>query len=569
MTTDSSDETNRRRFLAYFSATGLSSTLFPGVLWAKAQQAEPGSITMETIRAAAAMAGVEFTDEEIKVMAVGVNQNLGRYQDLRKVDLSNSVPPPLHFNPVVPGMSVNRTKKPLRVSKGDRVDRPQRLEDVAFWPVTRLAQLIKARQVKSVELTEMYQERLKRLNSRLNCVVTFTDDLAMRQARQADQEIAAGKYRGVFHGIPWGVKDLFAAKGYPTTWGVSPYRDRVIDLNATVVDRLNNAGAVLVAKLATGELALGDVWFGGQTKNPWNPAQGSGGSSAGPASAVSAGLVGFSIGTETRGSILGPANTCGVTGFKPTFGRVSRHGVMAVNWSLDKIGPIGRSVEDCALVLDAIHGPDGHDMAVQDIPFNWDAYTDVKKLRVGFVAGAFSANRGQDRAKANDEAALAKLRELGMELVPIEIPNYPAAAVIEIIRADDAAAFDELTRTRLDARLVSQTPSSRPNAFRVARAVPAVEYLQAQRIRYKLMQEMAQLMSTINVYVDSVADAQNAAVNNLTGQPVITLPNGLTDSGRPTNFVLVGRVYGEADLLAVAKAYQDATSWHLKHPELG
>jgi Asp-tRNA(Asn)/Glu-tRNA(Gln) amidotransferase A subunit family amidase len=469
---------------------------------------------------------------------------------------------------LVPGTQVVRTKRPMRATRNTREGRPQRLEDVAFWTVTRLASLIKSRQVTSVELTDMYLARLRRHNPRLNCVVTFTDELAMRQARQADQEIAAGKYRGPLHGIPWGVKDIFAVKGYPTSWGISPFKERVIDTNATVVERMTNAGAVLLAKLATGELALGDVWFGGQTKNPWNPVQGSGGSSAGPASAVSAGLVSFSVGTETRGSILGPSNTCGVTGFKPTFGRVSRHGVMAVNWSLDKVGPIARGVEDAALVLDAMHGPDDHDTAVTDVPFNWDAYADVKKLRVGFVSSMISSSRPDDRAKANDVAALAKLRELGMELVSIDLPTFPAADIIEVIRADDAAAFDDITRAHLDDRLVSQAPGSRPNAFRVARAVPAVEYLQAQRIRYKLMEAMARVMSTANVYVAPVGDGANSAINNLTGQPVITLPNGLTDSGRPTNFVIVGRVYGEADLLAVAKAYQDATTWHLKHPAL-
>ena len=483
------------------------------------------------------------------------------------VDLNNSTAPPLHFSPLVPGTRVSRIRKRFRISETAAAERPRNLEDVAFWPVTRLAQLIKGRQVKSTELTEMYLGRLKKYNPQLNCVVTFTEDLAMKQARQLDEELERGRYRGPLHGIPWGVKDLFATKRYPTTWGVSLYKDRVIDMDATVVERLHRAGAVLLAKLATGELALSDVWFGGQTKNPWNLSEGSGGSSAGPAAAVSAGLVAFAIGTETRGSILTPAIRCGVTGFKPTFGRVSRHGVMAVNWSLDKVGTLTRAVEDSAVVLNAICGPDGHDMAVTDFPFNWDAYTGVKKLRVGYVHRFFSGS-AKDRLGTNDYAALEKLRQLGIPVVAINVPNYPAADIIEVIRADDAAAFDELTRKHLDDSLISQTPASRPNAFRVARAIPAVEYLQAQRVRTKLMEDMARLMSGIDVYIDSVMDSDSANINHLTGQPAITVPNGLTENGTPTNLVLVGRPYGEAELFATAKAYQDSTEWHLKHPRL-
>ena len=305
-------------------------------------------------------------------MVDGVNENLESYQELRKIPLDASVAPPLYFNPAVAGMTFNEERRPFAMSAPPVVERPSNLEDVAFWPLTHLAHLIASGQVRSVELTGMYLDRLKRYDELLHCTVTLTEDLAMEQAVQADEEISMGRYRGPLHGIPWGAKDLFSKRGYPTTWGSEAFREQVIDTDATIITRLEEAGAVLLAKLATGELARGDRWFGGRTNNPWKPDEGSGGSAAGPGSATAAGLVGFSIGTETLGSIVGPSRRCGVTGLRPTFGRVSRYGVMPVSWSLDKVGPMCRSVEDCAVVFNAIQGPDRRDLAVVDRPFNWD-----------------------------------------------------------------------------------------------------------------------------------------------------------------------------------------------------
>src|SRR5580658_8134060 len=386
--TQSQDTPDRRSFLAYFSGLGLTSTLFPGVLWAKlethssAQPPPRPPITKSMLREAATVAGLSFSDQQLDRMLDGINKLLPVYNGLRQVELDNSVAPPLYFNPILPGIKIDRTKRPTRASTPAQVARPANLEDAAYWPVTQLAELIRSKQVSSVELTEMYLARLKRLNVKLLCAITITEDLAMRQARQADQEIAAGRYRGPLHGIPWGAKDLYAAKGYLTTWGAAPFKNRVIDMDATVVARLAEAGAVLIAKLSTGELALDDIWFGGQTKNPWDLSMGSQGSSAGPGSATAAGCVGFSMGTETHGSIIAPSAICGVTGLRPTYGRVSRYGVMTLSWSLDKTGPMCRSVEDCALVLAAIQGPDDRDLSVQDVPFNWDAQLDIRKLRV-------------------------------------------------------------------------------------------------------------------------------------------------------------------------------------------
>ena len=337
---------SRRRFLGYFSGVGLSSTLMPGALWAKVHETQDQTFTLEMVKAASQIAGLDFNQEELEMIVEGVRRSLERFEEIRETHLDNSVPPPLYFNPVVPGTAADRNEGSLVLSPLPAVTRPSRLEEVAFWPVTRLAQLIESRQVAPSELTEMYLNRLKRFNGTLNCVVTLTERRAREQAAQADAEIAAGRYRGPLHGIPWGVKDIIAAEGYRTTWGAAPFENQVFDYDATVVERLDEAGAILVAKLTTGELAFGDNWFGGRTNNPWDPQQGSSGSSAGSAAATAAGLVGFGIGTDTGGSILSPAVRCGVVGLRPTFGRVSRYGAMAAGYSLDKIGPMCRMAED-------------------------------------------------------------------------------------------------------------------------------------------------------------------------------------------------------------------------------
>jgi len=564
---------DRRAFLGYFSAIGLGSTLFPGVLWSKAQQQNPPAITKEMLREAAAVAGLTFKDAQLDAMLAGVNKQLPRYEQLRKLQIDNSVAPPLYFNPVVPGMKIDRVKREFRMSAVPHVTRPRNLEDVAFWQVTQLAELVRTRQVSSVELTEMYLARIKRYNPKLLCVVTVTEDLAMRQARGADSEIAAGRYRGPLHGIPYGIKDLASVKGYPTTWGAAPFKNRIIDRDATVVSRLKDAGAVLVAKLTTGELALDDIWFGGQTKNPWDYSMGSQGSSAGPGSATAGGLVGFSVGTETGGSIVAPSAICGVTGFRPSYGRVSRYGVMTLSWSLDKTGPMCRSVEDCAVVLNAIQGPDDRDLAVQDVPFNWDANADASKLRVGYLKAAFSNTKLTPQVDGNDAAALAKIRSLGFNLIEVETPEHARVPFDMIMYGEANAALRDPIETET-ADLVRQDRVAAQNSLRL---LPAADYLNANRERALLMREMAKIMEDVDVYVlpfdyadytpNPVATLNNA-VTNLTGQPSTAVPTGFDEKGHPTSLTFIGKLYGDAEMLLVARAYQNSTEWHLKHPEM-
>jgi Asp-tRNA(Asn)/Glu-tRNA(Gln) amidotransferase A subunit family amidase len=452
------------------------------------------------------------------------------------------------------------------------VSRPRNLEEVAFWPVTQLAALIERRQLSSRELTELYLERLKRYDSRLECVVTLTEDLAMEQARRADEEIAAGNYRGPLHGIPWGAKDLIAKRGYKTTWGSEAFRDQVIDLDATVVTRLEEAGSVLVAKLATGELARGDRWFGGRTRNPWNPEEGSGGSSAGPGSATAAGLVGFSLGTETLGSIVGPSRICGVTGLRPTYGRVSRHGVMPAAWSLDKVGPICRSAEDCALVLSAIAGPDGWDLSLAARPFDWEGGRDVTKLRVGYLAEAFEEERTNEAAsKENDDRALAVLRSLGLSLVPVSLPAHADMDALMMLLVEEASALDELTRSGRDELLIKDREEPEAMLIRAHRLVPGVEYFQMSRLRMRLMEGMARLFENLDVYVAPFLTRSgdlNLRATNATGHPGVAVPTGFNSKGAPTSMHLVGNLYAEAEILALAKAFQNKTEHHHRHPEL-
>ncbi len=490
------------------------------------------------------------------------------YAELRSVPIDNSIAPALQFSPVVPGMELDQERKSFIMSNVPIPKLPSDLEELAFLPVTHLSQLIRKRKVSSLELTRMYLDRLTKFDPLLKCVITLTEELALAQAKRADQEIAAGRYRGPLHGIPWGAKDLLAVKGYKTTWGAMPYKDQVIHEDATVVKRLEDAGAILLAKLTMGALAWGDVWFGGKTRNPWNTEKGSSGSSAGSGSSTAAGLVGFAIGTETWGSIVSPCTVCGITGLRPTFGRVSRYGAMALSWSMDKIGTMCRSVEDCAVVFDAIHGPDGKDGTVQDLPFNWDSGLDIRKLRVGFLKSDFEKERKDETWRANDQAALQAISSLGVELIPIDLPQYPIGAMSFILSAEAAAAFDELTRSDRDDLLVRQIDEAWPNAFRTARMIPAVEYVQANRLRTIVMKSMAELMADIDVYVAPSFEGDNSLLTNLTGHPAVVVPNGFNAENIPTSITFIGKLYGEAKALALAKAYQDATGFHLKHPQL-
>jgi len=509
--------------------------------------------------------GLNFDAAKRDSMLESLADQLDGYEKIRSVNLPNSVPPAILFNPIPLGFRFEKVKKPFKMSRPGKVVMPKNIEDLAFYSVGQLAELIRTRKVTSEQLTTMYVNRLKKYGPKLECYVTLTDDLALRQAKQADREIAKGKYRGPLHGIPFGVKDLLSVKGYKTTWGSVPYKDQVIDEDATVVKRLEDAGAVLVAKFTMGELAMGDVWFGGRTRNPWNYKQGSSGSSAGSASATAAGLVGFAIGTETLGSIVSPSTRCGTTGLRPTYGRVSRTGAMALSWSMDKIGPICRTVEDCALVFNAIYGPDGKDQTLYDAPFNYDPKVDWKKMRIGYLKMEFDSVRFN---KPISDSVLNVLKGLGAKLIPIELPKPSVEGLSIILDAEAAAAFDDLTRSGKDDMMVRQNKGAWPNSFRSSRFIPAVEYIEANRVRYLVIQEMQKLMDNIDVYVAPSFGGSNLLLTNLTGHPCVVLPDGFTKEGTPTSISFIGQLFGEAKLLAVAKQFQDATDYHLKHPKL-
>jgi Asp-tRNA(Asn)/Glu-tRNA(Gln) amidotransferase A subunit family amidase len=524
---------------------------------------EEAPISRADLDKAEKLIGLEFTDAEKDTMLLDLIDNLESYAALREVEIPNSEFPSLLFNPVPAGMTFETgVRKPVYSSTG-RVVVPRDPEELAFYSVRELGELIRTRKITSQELTTMYLGRLERYGPQLECVITITEELALEQAKRADREIAAGLYRGPLHGIPYGAKDLLAVKGYKTTWGAMPYKEQSFDEDATVVKRLEEAGAVLVAKLTLGALAWGDVWYGGTTKNPWDLEQGSSGSSAGSASATAAGLVAFSIGTETWGSIVSPSTRCGTTGLRPTYGRVSRTGAMALSWSMDKIGPICRTVEDCAIVFDAIRGPDGTDETLVDLPFNYDCRVDLREVEIGYAKELFEE---EYPFKETDSVSLDVLRRLGADLIPIELPDYPVESLAFILSAEAAAAFDELTRSGRDDLMVRQVRWAWPNVFRGARFIPAVEYIQANRVRHQIIQDMARL--DVDVYVAPSFGGDNLLLTNLTGHPCVVVPNGFDDEGHPVSISFIGKLYDEATLLAVARAYQEATDFHLEHPPL-
>jgi Asp-tRNA(Asn)/Glu-tRNA(Gln) amidotransferase A subunit family amidase len=549
-----------------FPACLLLSFFFTVPAFTAAAQDAPAAsaITTNDVMVAEKLFGLDLPADKLRMMLSGLRAQQRDYAVIRQIGVSNSVLPAVLFNPIPTGMTFETKRLRPEWSPAPKMTAPARLEDAAFYSVEQLAALLKSRQITSVQLTGMYLDRLKKYGPKLNCVVTLMEDSALAQARRADQEIAAGHYRGPLHGIPYGVKDLLATQGTRTTWGAAPYTNQMFDDDATVVKRLNAAGAVLVAKLSLGELAMGDVWFGGQTRNPWDPARGSSGSSAGPAAATSAGLVGFAIGSETRGSIVSPCTVCGVTGLRPTYGRVSRTGAMSLSWTMDKLGPICRTVEDCALVFNVIQGPDGIDPTLYDLPFNYKAKMNLSKLRIGYLKSVFDRSPNN----TNDLAALEKLRSLGAKLIPLEVPKYPKEIDALLLEVEAAAAFDELTRSGQDAQLASQQAWAWPNSMRQARFVPAVEYLRAQQVRAQLIAQMARLLQDIDAYVTPTMDDNDLGLTNLTGHPQVVVPDGFRN-GLPTSISFVGKLFGEADVLAVAKAYQDATGFHLQHPTLG
>ena len=625
---------DRRGFLAACSRAGIVSPLMPGILYTLAVQAQdaantdqskPPKITPEMIDQAAILAGVgPFTADQKQMMIDGLVDQNGSYKAIRKLNLPNSVPPAYVFHPF-PAAGIRPQACDAETPKSSsemqkpivEVTVPSRVDDLAYASVAEIASLLRGRKITSLALTQMYLARLKRYDPKLHFVITLTEDRALSQAKAADAEIAAGKYRGPLHGVPWGAKDLLAVKGYPTTWGAGGFEHQVLDEDATVVQRLDAAGAVLIAKFTLGALAMGDKWFGGRTRNPWNPEQGSSGSSAGSASAVAAGCVAFAIGSETLGSISSPCTRCGATGLRPSFGFVPRTGAMALSWTMDKLGPIARSAEDCAMVLSAIHGPDGKDASVHPAQFDWNSGMDIHALRIGYLKSEFdelkplklpeaaasetaeekkkrekrivemkAARARREYDRRYDLAALDKLRAMGINLIPVELPKLPYGAMVPLLTAEAAAAFDDLTMFGRDRLLTEQGVEDWPNAFRTARFYPAVEYIQANRARTLAIQQVSALFETVDVIVTPTFGDQLVATN-LTGHPALIVPNGLRGDdapkppkiddgdnddiggpGTPVSLTFLAGLYQDAKLAAFAQAYQQATGLNKLHPKL-
>ncbi len=519
----------------------------------------------ETLAAAEELAGLSFTEAERALMLAGLGELEEAYSALRDVPLPNAVPPALDFDP-----RAGRAPKPGPTGLVFTSEDSSHQGGLGFASAVALGRKVRDGEISSVELTEHYLARLERHDPTLHCVIHAMRERALREAMERDRERARGEWRGPLHGVPYGAKDLLAARGAPTTWGAEPYREQVFTEDASVVRRLEQAGAVLVAKLSLGALAWGDVWYGETTRNPWNPEQGSSGSSAGPASATSAGLVGFSIGSETWGSIVSPSTRCGVTGLRPTFGRVGRGGAMALSWSMDKLGPMCRDIEDCAAVFAAIHGRDEDDPASVDAPFSFAPRPRLDGVRLGVIESAFEdeGENGEDAAwRGLDRRVLTVLRELGAELVPFELPALPIAAMSFILNVEAAAAFDELTRSGRDDALVRQIEQAWPNVFRQSRMIPAVEYVQANRVRTLALRELERGLAELDGYVCPSFVGDNLLVTNLTGHPSVVLPNGFLENGAPASITFVGRLDGDGPLLEIAGAYQRATPHHLVHPK--
>lgn len=526
------------------------------------------TITKADLMSAAKLFDLSFTQREIDTMYDGVKENIGNYKLIHKQSLKNSVPLSLWQNPVLPGMKFNEKQEPINWSLPTMVSLPANKNDLAFYSIEQLASLIKNKKISAVELTKFFIERLKKYGDTLQCVIYITEDIAMQQAKQADEEIAKGKYRGLLHGIPYGLKDLFAVKGTKTTWGAAPYKDQVIDEDAFVYTKLKEAGAVLIVKFTLGALAMGDYWYGGRTKNPWNTKYGSSGSSAGSASATAAGLVPFAIGTETWGSIVSPSSTCGVTGLRPTFGSISRTGAMALSYSLDKVGPICRSAEDAAIVFNYIHGTDGFDGSAVNKPFNYKPNSDIKKLKIAYTKNYFDKITDTSR---NEWKVLQAFKQMGVQLIPIDFPDsgvYNFNIMRLVLGAESAAQFDDFTRTNIDDEMTRQTRNDWPNEFRTRRLMSAVEYINAQRHRYLLMQKVNEVITKYDVIICPNFSGNQSAITNLTGHPVVCVPTGFSKQNLPTSITFIGNLYDEATILRVAKAYQQVTPWDEQHPEM-
>jgi len=534
----------------------------------------PMRVTKEQLQAALVLMGLQFQDTEVEMMMNNVNRNLSTYEAIRKIDVPLDTEPAITFHPGLPDRVPIKgpAKFTTTFAKAKKAKAPSDLNDVAFWRISEIAPLMKARSISSTDLIKMYLERMKKYSPKLLSVITMTEELALQQAAQADADIKRGKYRGPLHGIPFGVKDLFDTKGILTTWGAEPFQTRMPTADATCVDRLYKAGAVLLAKLSMGALAQGDLWFKGRTMSPWASKasrdkgeyeRGSSGSSAGSASCTAAGLVGFSLGTETLGSIVSPSAACGTVGLRPTYGRVSRHGAMALSWTMDKIGPICRGVEDCAIVLNAIYGPDGHDRSVGTDPFHWDPRKPVKNLKVGVLQKDFDRLQG-DQKTVYDQA-LADLKKAGVNMQPVEYQEE-LSNITFLLQAEGAAAFDDITRDGSVRTLKGQNPGDWPNSFRTARLIPAVEYVRAQRIRSILVEKFEKFMADWDVIVLAPNNGL-LGTTNLTGNPQVVMKCGFVNEA-PRNIGFLGKIYDEGSPLRVALAYEQVTDWHKKNPTL-
>jgi Asp-tRNA(Asn)/Glu-tRNA(Gln) amidotransferase A subunit family amidase len=531
------------------------------------------AVSKETLACAETLSGVSFSDAEHDLMTENIAANRSHYEALRDVAVGYDVDPAFMFKPFAKTPPPEGRATPHAALHLDRprfASRPSD-EEIAFLPLTALASLLESRTISSADLTELYLSRLTRYGSELECVVTLTADLARAQAADADREIRAGRYRGPLHGIPYGIKDLVATKGIRTTWGANPYRDQVARVDATAVERMREAGAVLVAKLTSGELAIGDVWFGGKTRNPWDRSRGSSGSSAGPASATAAGLVGVAIGTETGGSIMSPAHTCGIVGLRPTYGRTSRYGVMTLRWTMDKVGPLARGVEDCAIVLNAIYGPDGRDRTVADVPFAWNRDHPLSSLRIGIVEREFEARDSRSSAAAPEQRAVLRkaldaLQRAGARFTPVKLPDLPATAMYAILNAEAGAAFDDLVRAGRVGELTGKGPNDRANQLRVSRFIPAVEYIRAQRVRALLGEQMEDVMAACDVFI-TPSTSGSVTASNLTGHPGVTVNAGFA-GGLPVGLMATGRLYDESTLLAFGAGFEAARGRMMERPSL-
>lgn len=525
------------------------------------------TITTTDLSRAANIFGISFTPAERDSMLREVVDNRTAYARMRMLPLDNSVPPSIWQQALLPGMATPAPQQKVKWNIPSKLALPANKNELAFYSVLQLSSLIKHKKISSVELTRYFIDRIKKYGDTLECVITITEDIALQQAAQADAEIAAGKYRGPLHGIPYGLKDLFAVKGTLTTWGAAPYKEQMIDEDAHVYTKLKDAGAVLVAKFTLGALAMGDWWYGGRTRNPWNLNYGSSGSSAGSAAATAAGLVPFAIGTETYGSIISPSHTCGATGLRPTFGSIGRGGAMTLSWSLDKVGPICRSAEDAAVVFYHLKGKDAADPSSVDMPFNYTGKAEWQNLRIGYAKNYFDRIRD---TTANEYKVLNALKAMGVQLIPLSFPDssiYSFDMMGVVIGSESAAAFDAFTRSGLDDQMTRQNRSDWPNSFRAWRFIPAVEYINANRHRYLMMHAMDQFFKQVDVVITPTFSGNQMAITNLTGHPALCFPTGVGRSNLPTSITLLGKLFDEATLLAVGKAIQEATGWHNKHPE--